>query len=69
MGTEHEAQGGELFPTLAESCRASVVRGEEVGRFRKVAGVFIVAAACPRSAADTSTVESRVVMSSFNITT
>ena len=51
--------------------RASVVRGEEAGLFREVAGVSIVAAACPRSAVDTSssTVDSRVTTSLFNITT
>ena len=38
--------------------RALVVRGGEAGRFREVAGVSIVAAACPRSAVDTSTVDS-----------
>ena len=33
VGAEHEVQGGELFPTLAVSCRASVVMGEEAGQF------------------------------------
>ena len=65
---QHKVRGGELFPTLVVSCQASVVRGEEAGRFHEVAGVYIVAVACLRSAVDTSTVESRVNMSSFNIT-
>ena len=69
MGTEHKVRHGELFPTLAVSCRASVVKGKEAGRFHEVAGVSIVAAACPRHAVDTSTVESRVTTSSFNTTT
>ena len=69
VGTEHEAQDGELFLTLAVSCRASMVRGEEAGRFCEVACVSIIAAACLRSAVDTSTVDSRVTTSSFNITT
>ena len=46
-----------------------MVRGEGAGQFREVAGVSIVAAACPRSAVGTSTVDSRVTASSFNITT
>ena len=37
-----------------------MVKGEEAGRFREVAGVSIVAAACPCSAVDTSTIDSRV---------
>ena len=41
----------------------------EAGRFRKVAGMSIVAAAYPCSAVDTSTVDSPVTTSSFNITT
>ena len=69
VGTEHKARGGELFPTLAVSCQASVVRGEEVGRFREVAGVSIVAAECPRSAVDTSTVHSRVIIQYYDLGT
>ena len=47
-GTEHEARGGELFPSFS---------GEEAGRFRKVAGVSVVAAGCLRSTIDASTVD------------
>ena len=54
MGTEHEAQGREMFPTLAVSCRASVVRGEEADWFREVAGMSIITAGCLCSAVDTS---------------
>ena len=57
MGAEREARGvaerrtrgGEMLPTLAVGWRASAWRGEEAGRFREVAGVFIVAAGGPRS--------------------
>ena len=38
-----------MIPTLAVRWRASVLRGKEEGRFRKVAGVSIVAAGGPRS--------------------
>ena len=44
MGGKCRMQGGEMLPTLAVGWQASVVRGEEVGHFRKVAGVSIVAA-------------------------
>ena len=37
-------RGGEMLPTLAGGWRASALRDEEAGRFRKVAGVSIVAA-------------------------
>ena len=46
-----------------------MVKGEGAGRFRKVAGVSIFAAACPHSRVGTSTVDSQVTTSSFNITT
>ena len=57
VGAEHEVRGvakrrtrgGEMLPTLAGGWRASVLRGEEAGRFREVAGVSIVAAGGPRS--------------------
>ena len=55
-----------LFPTLAVSRRASVVRGEEAGQFREVAGVSIVVAGCLRSAVVSSNIDTRVT-SSFNI--
>ena len=42
-------RGGEMLPTLAVGQRASELRGEEAGHFRKVAGVSIVAASGPRS--------------------
>ena len=38
-----------MLPTLAVGWRASSLRGEEAGRFRKVAGVSIVAAGGLRS--------------------
>ena len=41
MGAERRTQGGETLPTLAVGWRA--------GRFRKVAGVSIVATGGPRS--------------------
>ena len=44
MGAEREVRGGEMLPMLAVGWQASVLRGEEVGRFREVAGVSIVAA-------------------------
>ena len=37
-----------MLPTLAVDWRASELRGEEAGRFCKVADVSIVAASCPR---------------------
>ena len=46
---ERRTRGGEMLPTLAVGWRASELRGEEAGRFRKVAGVSIVAAGGPRS--------------------
>ena len=49
MGAERSTRGGEMPPTLAIGLRASTLRGEEAGRFREVAGVFIVAAGGPRS--------------------
>ena len=42
-GAERRIRGGEMFPTLMVSWRASMVRGEEAGCFYKVAGVSIVA--------------------------
>ena len=39
MGAEREVRGGEMLPTLAVGMRASVLRGEEAGRFCEVAGV------------------------------
>ena len=42
-------QGGEMLPMLVVGWRASELRGEEAGRFRKVAGVSIVAVGGPRS--------------------
>ena len=41
--------GGGGLPTLAVGWLASALRGEEAGRFHKVAGVSIVAAGGPRS--------------------
>ena len=57
MGAEREAQsvaecrmqGWEMLPTRAIGWRASVLRGKEVGRFRKVVGTSIVGAGSPRS--------------------
>ena len=49
VGAERSTRGGEMPPTLAIGLRASTLRGEEAGRFREVAGVFIVAAGGPRS--------------------
>ena len=46
---ERRTRGGETLPTLAGGWRASALQGEEAGRFRKVAGVSIVAAGGPRS--------------------
>ena len=57
----------ESFPTLAISCRTSVVKDEEAGRFREVAGMSIIAVGCLRSAVDTSNVDSQVTTSSLNI--
>ena len=37
-----------MLLTLAVDWRVSVVKGEEAGRFREVAGVSIVAAGGPR---------------------
>ena len=37
-----QAQGREMLPTLPVGLRVSALRGEEAGRFRKVAGAFIV---------------------------
>ena len=45
---EHKTQGGEMLPTLAVDCRASVVRGKEAGHFCEVAGVSIVAVGHPQ---------------------
>ena len=44
MGAERRTRGGEMLPTLAVGWRASLLRGEEAGCFREVAGVSIVAA-------------------------
>ena len=49
LRSERRKQGGEMLLTLAGGWRASVLRGEEVGRFREVAGMSIVAAGGPRS--------------------
>ena len=38
-----------MLPTLVVGWRASALRREEAGRFRKVAGVSIVAVGGPRS--------------------
>ena len=38
---KHRMQGREMLPMLAVGWRASAVRGEEGGRFRKVVGVSI----------------------------
>ena len=46
---EREARGEEMLPTLVVCWRASALRGKEAGRFRKVAGVSIVAAGGPHS--------------------
>ena len=49
-------QGREMLLTLAVDWRASALRDEKLGRFRKVAGVFIVAAGSPCTfAVDTGT--------------
>ena len=45
----HPAQGGEMLPTLAEGCQASVSSVEKAGHFHKVAGVSIVDAGGPCS--------------------
>ena len=44
MEGKRRMQGREMLPTLAVGWQASVVRGEEVGHFRKVASVSIIAA-------------------------
>jgi len=44
VGGKRRMQGGEMFPTFAVGWQASVVSKEQVGHFRKVAGVSIVAA-------------------------
>ena len=49
LGAERRTRGGEILLTLAGGWRASALRGEEAGRFRKVAGVSIVAAGGPHS--------------------
>ena len=41
---EHITQGREMLLMLVGDWRASVLRGEEAGRFHEVAGVSIVAA-------------------------
>ena len=38
-----------MLPMLAGGWRASVLRGEEAGRFREVVGMSIVAAGGPHS--------------------
>ena len=48
---------------------SSFSEGQRSIRFHELAGVSIVAAACPHPSVDTSTVESRVTTSSFNTTT
>ena len=50
---------GEILPTLTVGLWASVMWGEEAGRFRKVLGVSIVVAGGPCSAIDTLTVDSQ----------
>ena len=47
-GFQCGTQGGEMLLTLAVDWRASVVRGEEAGRFHEVAGVSIIAVGGPR---------------------
>ena len=42
-----------MLPTLAEGWRASAVRSEEAGHFRKVASNSIITAGSPCSALDT----------------
>ena len=49
MGADREARSGEMLPTLAVGWQASVLRGEEAGRFGEVAGMSIAAAGGPRS--------------------
>ena len=49
VGAERRMRGGEMLPTLVVGWRASALRGEEAGHFRKVAGVSVVAAGGPRS--------------------
>ena len=54
---ERRTRGGDMLPTLVVGWRASVLRGEEAGRFREVAG-----RCCGRSAfaVDNLTIDSRV---------
>ena len=53
-------------PTLAVNCRASVVRGEEAGRFRYRSSWHVHhCCGCLRSAVDTSNVDIQVTTSSF----
>ena len=49
MGAEHRMRGGEMLLMLAVGWRASALRGEKAGHFRKVAGVSIVATGGLRS--------------------
>ena len=56
MGAEREVRGvadrrtrgGEMLPTLAVGWRASALRGGKAGRFRRVAGMSIIAAGAVR---------------------
>ena len=48
-GAERRTRGREMLPTLVVGWQASVLRGEEAGRFREVAGVSIVFAGSPCS--------------------
>ena len=57
---EHRMGGGEMLLTLAVGWRASAVRGEEAGHFRKVVGVSIIVVGSPCSVTDILTVDSRV---------
>jgi len=58
VGAERRARGGKMLPTLAVGWRASTVRGEEAGRFRKVVGVSIVVVGSPCFATDILAVDS-----------
>ena len=59
VGAECTTRGGDILPTLAVAWRASVMWGEEAGRFHKVVGVSIVVAGGPCSVIDTLTVDSQ----------
>ena len=57
---EHRMRGGEMLPMLVVGWRASAVRGEEAGHFRKVVGVSIVVVGSPCSVTDILTVDSQM---------